>query len=234
VKRNYQYLLYVVSIVLILATLVVVGVCRNEVEQASAEGVQNYQGRLTIDSGTARTADWNSTAWSQQGYGSVYVQATQDITDATDSVVYTLYYSVDPVACGSVTNWSVGYDRVFVANPAVAASRYLSYTLIDPVVPNQYISYTLYDTTTLPYTTTYYYTANTAQYTETYNYVDVAAVAASVTVVEQAQQFTITGDGTYGIEFNTQGAWCARVAGNLTDGRSVTTTIYVAPTDIYE
>ena len=171
-----------------------------------ADGITNYAARLKVDTGTAQTADFSSTAYNVESYGSVYVQVTQDITDATDSATYTMYYSLDTGACSAVTNWSIGYDRVLVQNPAVAASRYVSYT-------------------TQPTTT--------GAVTITYNYADVAAVAASLTAVEQAQSFTITGDGTKAIEFDTHGALCWKVVGDITTGRTVTTTINAQPVDIY-
>ena len=199
-----------------------------------ADGIQNYAGRVTIDSGTAHTADWSSTAWSQQSYGSVFVQVTQDITDATDSVTYYMYYSLDPVACASVSNWTVGYDTVLVQNPAVAASRYISYVVSDPVQYTPYITNTTQATTTAPIEVLYGNATNTTDFTATYSYADVAAVAASVTRVNSAQSFSITGDGTLGLRFETHGAFCAKVYGDITTGRTVTTTIYVAPTDIYK
>jgi hypothetical protein len=180
---------------------------RERPQMARADGVQNYAGYLTVDAGTAHTADWSGTAWSVEGYGSVYIQVTQDLTSAVDSVVYTLYRSIDPVACTAVTHWSPAYERVNVENPAVAASRYISYTRT---------------TTTTP------------PYNITYNYATVAAVNASVTTVVITQTATVMGDKTYGLEFDTDGARCMRIAADITTGRTVTTTIYVAPVDLYE
>lgn len=196
--------------VALLATLllaITLFAARERPQIARADGVQNYAGYLTVDTGTAHTADWNSTAWSVEGYGSVYIQVTQDLTSSVDSVVYTLYRSVDPVACSAVTHWSPAYELVYVENPAVAASRYISYTRTT--------------TTTVPYNITY-------------NYATVAAVSASVSTVVVTQTATVTGDRTYGLEFDTGGARCMRIAADITTGRTVTTTIYVAPVDLYE
>lgn len=396
---------------------------RGDTPRAEADAITNYAGRLTVDAGTAHTADWNSTAWTQEGYGSFNIQVTQDVTDAADSVVYTLYRSADPVGCAYITNWGMAYDTILVSNPAVAATRYISYvastpqqnasrlasvsstpvqqaqrvsivshtplelanelasvfgtplqdasrlasaywtpvqlasrlasvthqpveladyisytqsspvvmsqyitsTSSEPVVISKYITYTTatsgtnpitttyyyadsvlpfmatysygtnttpftvtygyaantdtftdtnnytnvttpftvtytYNAITTPFTNTYSYNANTTPYTdtysyatnttpftqtysystvttpftETYNYVTVAAIAASVTRVDSAQAFTVVGDGTLNLEFSAGGAWCYRVTANSTTGRTVTTTIYAAPVDIYK
>ncbi len=202
--KNYKSLLATLVLTLVLlGALVLVG----SPQTVDADAITNYAVRVKVDAGTPKTADFNSTAYSVESYGSVYIQVTQDITDAADSATYTMYYSLDTAACSSVTNWTIGYDRRLVANPAQAASRYINYTTL---------------------------ASNTYPITETYVYSDVSAVAASLTAVEQAQSFTITGDGTKAIEFDTHGALCWRLAGDITTDRTVTTTINMLAADIYK
>jgi hypothetical protein len=193
------------TVALLFALLFVAAPARPEA--VSADGVTNYAGRIRMDTGTAHSLDWYSTAWSQESYGSFNIQVTQDVTDSGAVMVYTLYRSTDPVGCASVTNWAAAYDSLIVQNPAVAAGRYVSYT-------------------TQPTTT--------GAVTITYHYANVAAVAASVTRVDSLQTFSITGDGTANLQFDAGGAWCYKILGTQPrDISTVTTTITVSPFDIY-
>ena len=190
-------------LVCVLAALLLVG----SVVEASKpqQAITNWQ-RATLQTATANTADWNTSGYDVDGYGSVTFQVTQDVTDTNDIVTYTVYSSLDTVACASVTNWAAAYDTVLVTTEGVQASRY--------------ISYTTYPTGTNPVTTTY-------------TYADVAAVAGTASRVRVAQTFSITGDATEQHTFATNGAGCMRLSGALTSGRTVTTTIYIAPIDQY-
>ena len=132
-------------------------------------------------------------------------------------------------------NWATAYDSLLVETPAVAAGRYISYVVSEPVVPSMYINYTTYPTGTNPVTTTYAYSTNTASFTQTYGYATVAAVAASVTRVDSLQTFSITGDGTNNLQFDAGGAGCYKLLGAIPrDISTVTTTITVSPFDIYQ
>jgi len=200
-------LLYVALIAVALLGLTALLSARQPVQYASADAVTNYQGFITVDAGTAHSADWNATPFSVESYGSVVIQVGQVLSDSRNAVTYTLYGSIQPVACGSVTQWFPLVDWIF----------YDVQPTIDSVATTNY--------------------TQTGQITDTY--VASSTMAFTYDAVQTwrgtiAQRWTQDGDVTEGYTWNVGGVRCVKISADIAAGDVATTTIYVAPVDIYD